>query len=176
MTVHGEDWKPDLQDPEVQKYLYEEAGEEALEMAMFIEEHQPISGVEILEHYEERKPSDVRKILYRLMEAHAAEYEKDTDSKGWETFTWQLDLPEVALILRRRWADELDHLRKQIGFEKDHEFYACKHLHRRMLFEDSMDLGFQCPVCDEPMEPLDNRPVVKALQERIDELSEVIEA
>ncbi len=173
MTVRGEEWEPTLEDPEVQNYLFEECGEEALELAKFLEEHQPISGVDLLEHFEERKPSDVRKVLYRLMEAHAAEYEKDTDSKGWETFTWQLDLPEVGLILRRRWTDELQHLEKQVKFEEDHEFYACPHLHRRMLFEDCMDIGFHCPVCNDPMEPLDNSPVVKALKDRIDELAAV---
>ncbi len=176
MTVRGSDWKPKLSDPEVQEYLFEEAGEDALELARYLEENEPISGVDILEHYAERKPSAVRKVLYQLMEAHAAEYEKDTDAKGWETFTWQLDLNEIGIVLRRRWADELQHLRKQVKFELDHEFYACKHLHRRMMFEDAMDIGFHCPVCDEPMEPLNNAAVVQALEDRINEIAPLVEA
>lgn len=176
MTVQDSKWVPKLSDPEVQKYLFDEAGDEALEMAHFLESNPGISGVDLLEHFADRKPSEVRKVLYHLMEAHAAEYEKDTDQKGWETFTWNLQLSEVGLVLRRRWADELQHLRKQIKFEQDHEFYACKHLHRRMMFEDCMDIGFHCPVCDEAMEPLDNSPVVQALQDRIDEIAPTLEA
>ncbi len=176
VTVREASWEPSLNDPEVQRYLFEEAGEDALELAQYLQDHDGISGVDLLEHYGDRKPSDVRKVLYRLMEAHAAEYEKDTDQKGWETFTWHLDLAEVGIVLRRRWEDELLHLRKQLKFEEDHEFYACRHLHRRMVFEDGMDIGFHCPVCDEPMEPLDNSPVVEALQERIDELAPTLEA
>ncbi|MGB1585433.1 MAG: hypothetical protein ACPHID_00100 [Thermoplasmatota archaeon] len=171
MSVRGPDWKPKLSDPEVQAYLFEEVGEEALEMARYMEENNPISGVDIVEHFEDRKPSDVRKVLYRLMEAHAAEYEKETDSSGWETFIWNLDLPEIGLILRRRWADELASLRKQIQFEQDHEFYACPQLHRRIIFEDAMDIGFQCPVCQEPMAPVDNGDIIAKMQERVDELA-----
>jgi transcription initiation factor TFIIE subunit alpha len=176
VVVRSADWKPSLNDPEVQQYLYEEAGEEALDLAHFLEDHEGISGVDLLEHFIDRKPSDIRKILYRLMEAHVAEYEKDTDAKGWETFTWKLDLPEVSRILHRRWTDENKYLHKQLKFEQDHEFYACKSMDRRMVFEDAMDIGFHCPVCNEPMAPIDNASVVKALQERIDEIDAAITA
>ncbi len=170
MSIRAADWKPSLSDPEVQAYLFDEVGEEALEMAEFLQERSPVTGVAILEAFEERKPSDVRKVLYKMMEAHAAEYEKETDSSGWETFIWNLDLPEIALILRRRWADELRNLRKQLKFEEDHEFYACAERHRRIVFEDAMDLGFHCPVCEAPMDPIDHQDVIDALKERIDEL------
>ena len=171
MSIRTKQWKPSLDDPEVQSYLFDEVGEEGLEMATYLAEAAPITGVEILEHFEDRKPSDVRKVLYRMMEAHAAEYEKETDTSGWETFHWKLDLPEIGLILRRRWADGLDHLKVQRKFEEDHQFYACKALHRRIVFEDAMDIDFHCPVCQEPMEPVDNADVIAALQERIDELA-----
>ncbi len=165
MTIRGADWKPTLTDTEVQTYLFDEVGEEGLEMAEYLLEKSPVSGVDILEDFEDRKPSDVRKVLYRMMEAHAAEYEKETDKSGWETFIWSLDLPEIGLILRRRWADELLHLRKQLKFEQDHEFYACPSLHRRIVFEDAMDVDFHCPVCHEPMQPVENDDVIAALQE-----------
>lgn len=175
MSIRQAAWKPALTDPEVQAYLFDEVGEEGLEMAEFLHEKSPITGVDILEAFEERKPSDVRKVLYRMMEAHAAEYEKDTDQAGWETFTWRLDLPEIGLVLRRRWADELAHLRVQLKFEQDHQFYACKKLHRRIVFEDAMDIEFNCPTCQEPMEPVDNSDVVAQLQERVDEIQPAFE-
>jgi transcription initiation factor TFIIE subunit alpha len=170
VSVRGEEWQPQLEDPEVRAYIIEEAGEEALAMARYLQEHPHVSGVDILEHFKEDKPSSVRKILYRMMEAHVAEYEKDTDAKGWETFYWDLDLNEIKHILRRRWADELLHLRKQVKFEEDHQFYSCQAQHRRILFEDAVDLGFMCPVCREPMQPVRNTEVTKALKARIAEL------
>ena len=36
-------------------------------------------GVDLLESFKEQKPSAVRKVLYRMMEAHVAEYEKDKE-------------------------------------------------------------------------------------------------
>lgn len=171
MSVRDDDWKPTLEDAEVQQYILEEAGEEGLAMAKYLQEHPRVSGVDILEHYKEQKASSVRKVLYRLMEAHAAEYDKDTDAKGWETFYWDLDLNEIKYILRRRWADELRNLRQQVKFEEDHQFYACKHQHRRILFDDAVDMNFNCPVCQEPMNVVRTSDVRAALQKRIDELA-----
>jgi transcription factor E len=164
------DWEPKLEDPEIQAYLLEEVGEDGPPMAKFLQEHPRVSGVDLLESFKDQKPSSVRKTLYRMMEAHIAEYEKDTDSKGWETFYWDLDLNEVKHILRRRWADELMHLRQQLKFEEDHQFYACGKQHRRILFEDAMDIEFLCPACHDPMQPVRTREVRVALEKRIKEL------
>ena len=171
MSIRDDDWKPTLQDPEVRQYILDEVGEEGLTMAQYLQDHPHVSGVDVLEFYKEQKPSAVRKVLYRMMECHAAEYEKDTDSKGWETFYWDLDLNEIKVILRRRWADELGHLRTQIKFEEDHQFYSCKHQHRRILFDDAVDINFLCPVCQEPMDVVRTKEVRMALQKRIDELA-----
>jgi transcription initiation factor TFIIE subunit alpha len=170
VTIRGEDWKPRLSDAEVQQYLLEEVGEDGLEMARFLEAHPHISGVDLQDAFKDRKASTIRKVLYRMMEAHAAEYAKDTDSKGWETFYWDLDLREVGLIMRRRWAAELLALKKQVKFEEDHQFYACKDQHRRILFEDAVDLEFKCPVCKVAMEQVRTTQTIKALKDRIGEL------
>lgn len=169
--MRDDDWTPRLEDPEVQAYILEEVGEEGLAMARYLLEHPRVSGVDILEHHKEQKASAVRKVLYRMMEAHVAEYDKDTDSKGWETFYWDLDLNEVKFILRRRWADELLHLRKQLRFEEDHQFYSCKAQHRRITFEDALDMNFHCPSCNEAMDLVRTGDVKKALQGRIAELA-----
>lgn len=171
MSVRDDNWEPQLTDPEVQAYIQEEVGEEGLAMAKYLEDNPHVSGVDLLEHFKDQKPSAVRKVLYRMMEAHVAEYDKDTDSKGWETFYWDLDLNEIKFILRRRWADELLHLRKQLKFEMDHQFYACKDQHRRIAFEDAVDINFHCPVCNEAMNLVKTADVQKALRARIAELA-----
>lgn len=168
--MRGPDWQPGLGDEEILAYLRDEVGEEGVTMAKYLQEHPHVSGVDLLESFKEQKPSAVRKTLYRMMEAHVAEYEKDTDSKGWETFYWDLDLNEVKHILRRRWADELLHLRQQLKFEEDHQFYSCPEQHRRILFEDAMDINFHCPQCQKPMQPVRTGEVKKALEKRIAEL------
>lgn len=168
--MRGEDWEPRFEDPEIQAYLEEAAGPEGVTLFKFILDAEPISGVDILEAHDDQPPSQVRKLLYRLMEAHALEYHKDTDTKGWETFTWQTDLPEIKLIHLRRWQDELRNLERQLRFEKDHQFYTCPSRHRRIVFEDALDIDFHCPVCTEPMDVTDNADVIAALEERVGEL------
>ena len=46
-------------------------------MAKFLQYHPHISGVDVLEAFKERKASEVRKVLYRLMESHVALYENN---------------------------------------------------------------------------------------------------
>lgn len=170
LTIRDDDWMPTLDDPEVQHYLMEEVGDGGLEMARYLQAHPRVSGVDIQEHFKDRKASEVRKVLYRMMEAHAAEYDKDTDSKGWETFYWDLDLMEIKLILRRRWASELQSLRVQRRFEADHVFYACSDKHRRILFEDAVEMAFKCPVCKGNLEAVANDDVLASIDARIQEL------
>lgn len=170
VAVRDDEWIPSLEDAEVRTYILDEVGPEGMEMAKYLQDHPGVSGVDVLEAFKAQKPSQVRRTLYRLMEAHAAEYEKETDGKGWETFLWHVDLMEIKYILRRRWADEVRNLRRQLKFERDHEFYACKAQHRRMLFEDAVDLQFLCPVCHEAMQPVRTLDVQRALQDRLAEL------
>ncbi len=168
--VRGPDWNPTFKDPEIQEYLFDIGGEDALELFRYIQENEPVSSEDILEHYEDRKPNEVRKLLYAMMQEHALEYHRDTDSKGWETFIWATDIPEIRLIHLRRWQAEAADLRKLLKFEEDHTFYSCPELHERIIFEDAMETEFHCPTCEAPMSPIDNAQEVAAIKERLDEL------
>ena len=75
--MRGPEWQPSLEDPEIQAYILDEVGEEGMGMAKYLREHPHVSGVDLLESFKEQKASAVRKILYRMMEAHVGEYEKD---------------------------------------------------------------------------------------------------
>lgn len=171
--VRGLDWQPKLEDLEVQQYLRDLAGEPGLELFKYIQDHEPLTGEDILEGHPEEKPSAVRKILYKLMAGHALEYGKSTDTKGWETFHWATDLPEIGLVHKRKWQEEARSIERQLKFEETHEFYGCKELHRRMIFEDALDLEFHCPICREEMNPVSNKAIIESLRTRLDELAPV---
>jgi transcription initiation factor TFIIE subunit alpha len=169
--IRSPDWQPTVDDPEIQEYLREAAGEEGIKLFQFILDNEPVTGEEIQEAHADEKPSDVRKLLYAMMQRHALEYHKDTDSKGWETFTWQTDLPELRLIHLRSWQSEATTLQARIQIEKDHAWYACGHDHARIMFEDAMDQEFKCPECGAPMDSIDNSDHVELLKERLSELA-----
>lgn len=171
--VRGLDWEPKADDPEVEAYLLKLAGEPGLELFKYIMAHEPLTGVDILEGHPETKPSEVRKLLYKLMEGHALEYGKETDTKGWETFHWATDLPEIGLVHKRLWQEEARSVERQLKFEQSHEFYGCPDLHRRMMFEDAIDLDFHCPTCQAQMNPVDNKGIIESLETRLRELQPV---
>ncbi len=172
--IRGPDWQPTLDDPEIQEYLLQAAGDDGLDVFKYILENEPVTGEEIQEAFEDRKPSAVRKSLYALMQEHALEYHKDTDSKGWETFTWATDLPEIKLIHLRRWREEAKDITKMIRILEDHEYYVCPKGHQDIMFEDALDLEFKCPECDQPMSPIDETDRINELKERLDALTPAI--
>jgi transcription initiation factor TFIIE subunit alpha len=171
--LKAKDWQPTLQDPLVQEYIRERVGEEGLPIAQFIADKEPVQGVEILETIKD-KPSNIRKILYRLEDARVAEYQKDTDKTGWETFIWHLTLNEVKYQINRERQRILKDLRNQVQLEKENSFYMCKDGHQRTIFEEAVGLEFKCPECGEQMNFVDNKERVKELEKAISDLEKLV--
>lgn len=171
--VEGKDWAPSLDDEVIRAYILDQAGELGLHLAELIREHQPILGVDVVELVDD-KPSTVRKAMYRLEEARVAEYEKDTDKSGWETFTWRLALNEVKYLINNQRKTRLTHLKERLAFESKTEFYQCENEHPRVDFETSMEIDFRCPTCTEPMNAVDNSENMERLIREIHDIEKAI--
>jgi transcription initiation factor TFIIE subunit alpha len=169
----GPDWVPALNDPAIRDYIIEHAGELGLVVAGLIREHQPILGVDLVELVDE-KASTVRKAMYRLEEARVAEYEKDTDKSGWETFTWRLTLNEVKYLINHQRKERLAHLKERLDFAAQTEFYQCPNEHPRVDFESAMEIDFKCPHCDTMMANVDNSDHIERLVREIHELEQLV--
>lgn len=169
----GKQWEPSLDNPVVQEYIRERVGEEGLHVAALIQERQPVQGVDILEAVKDR-PSNVRKVLYRLEDARVAEYQKDTDKTGWETFIWRLTLHEVKFQINKERQKLLRELRSQLQLEKENSFYLCDQGHQRTIFEEAVALEFRCPECREPMNFVDNRDRIRELEKAISDLEQLV--
>lgn len=171
--MKAKDWMPRLDDPLVQEYIRERVGEEGLSVAALIAEKEPVQGVEILETIKD-KPSNVRKILYRLEDARVAEYQKDTDKTGWETFIWRLTLNEVKYQINKERQRLLRDLENQVQLEKENSFYLCPQGHQRTIFEEAVGLEFKCPECSQPMNFVDNKERIRELETAIGELEKLV--
>lgn len=167
------EWKPSLDDTIIQEYIRERVGEDGLEVAKLIETKQPIQGVEILETIKD-KPSNVRKTLYRLEDARVAEYQKDTDKAGWETFLWRLTLHEVKYQINKERKKMLDKLREALQAEKENSFYLCADGHERTIFESAVKMEFKCPRCTKAMSFVDNKSRIKELDTAIETLEQLV--
>lgn len=169
----GADWEPTLEDPVIREYIYEAAGEAGMMVAEIVRDNQPILGVDLVEMVDD-KPSAARRTLYKLEEARVAEYEKDTDRSGWETFTWRMSLNEVKYLINQRRREQLEHLRARLNFEEVTTFYQCPDDHPRVDFETAMELDFHCPVCEAPMANVDNSAEIAYLKGDIKDLEGVV--
>jgi transcription initiation factor TFIIE subunit alpha len=169
----GIDWVPTLEDQVIRGYITEHAGEIGLQLAELIRDNQPVLGVDIVELLPE-KPTVVRRAMYKLEEARIAEYEKDTDRTGWETFTWHLTLNEVKYRINQMRQDRLRYLEERLDFEANTEWYACAQEHPRVDFETAMDNQFRCPVCAQPTMNVDNSDQIERLVREIHELKKQV--
>lgn len=143
-------------------------------MAKLIQQREPVQGVEILETVQD-KPSNVRKILYRLEDARVAEYQKDTDKTGWETFLWRLTLHEVKHQINKERRRLMLQLNEQLRTEKENSFYICGDSHQRVIFEEALKAEFKCPTCAKPMSVTDNEVRIKALESAVRDLEAITE-
>lgn len=169
--MRDDTWAPTLEDPIIIEYLEAAGGDRAIEIFRFIQENEPITGEDLLGHFPDDPPKEIRKVLYHLMDVHALEYARETDAKGWETFHWQTDIPEIRLVLLREWDAERKWIKKEIKHEESHEWYACPEGEERWIFEDAMDLDFRCPEHDVAL--VEDHPRTEDLEERLRALAPV---
>lgn len=167
------EWEPNLDDKLVQEYIRERVGEDGIPVAKFIEKKQPVQGVEIIETFSD-KPAAIRKVLYKLEDARVAEYQKDTDKTGWETFFWRLTLQEVKHQINKERKKVLHGLQTTLQVEQENSFYTCPDGHERVIFEDALKKEFKCPDCQQPMSHIENRGRIKELEMAVRELEQLV--
>lgn len=170
VTLQTSGWEPTLDDPVVQEYIRDRVGPEGMKVARLIEQHEPVLGVDLLDMLSEEKASAVRKILYKLEDARVAEYQKDTDKTGWETFVWRMTLNEVKYQINRERNKLKMDLQHELELEKENSFYRCQNQHDRIIFADAMALEFRCPECGESLDYVDNEERIQKLEQAVQDL------
>ncbi|HVL87929.1 MAG TPA: hypothetical protein VM681_08015 [Candidatus Thermoplasmatota archaeon] len=159
-------------DKELAAYIEEHAGEEGLRLAKLLEELGEATDTEISERTGE-KPSHVRKVLYALYEARAAEYQQKKDKEtGWQTFHWKLSLPNARHAMDLRKKRELEKLEGELKFEEEHRFFDCPKGHGRFDYAKAIEVNFACPSCESPLAFEEQSPVKAELKDKIKELKE----
>ncbi|GGL59603.1 transcription factor [Halocalculus aciditolerans] len=158
-----------LEDPVVQRYLHELVGPTGMPVAV-----SPPDGEVTDEELAERldlELNDVRRALFILYENDLASYRRvrDEDS-GWLTYLWTFEYDNIPDNLVDEMERLLGALRERRDYELDNEFYLCQVCSIRFEFAEAMDLGFECPECGSQVEAMENRDLVGAMDERIENL------
>jgi len=119
----------------------------------------------------------VRRILYKFYNHSLVTSRRFRDKEtGWFIFQWRLQPELIEAFVTGMKQKILRKLQGRLEYELGHQFYHCgKPECPRVTFEDAMDTVFNCPVCGEPLSPLDNEPSIDFLEAKIAEIEGELE-
>ncbi|MHB8585471.1 MAG: hypothetical protein ACYDDF_06495 [Thermoplasmatota archaeon] len=165
----------DIRDSRVREYILNSVGEEGVKVAEMLQDRGDATDTQLAEVLQ-TKPSHVRKILYSLYEARAAEYRKEKDKEtGWLTFHW-LATPDQALhAVDVKVKREIGSLEDQIRSIEGRDFYACPSGHERFDFNEASSVEFRCPQHGELLEAQDNDNELEEMRGRLQSLLQYLD-
>lgn len=159
-------------DKELRDYIRKHAGEEGLKLAQLLEQLGEATDTE-LSAKTKHKPSHIRKVLYALYEARAAEYEQKKDKEtGWQTFHWRLNLQGAKHAMGARKQRAVEALEKEIEAEQGARFFECPQGHGRYDYGQAMGLGFECPSCKSMLMYEEKNVHEKELKQKLKDLKD----
>ena len=164
-----------LNDPVIQKYLHELVGPKGMPVAAAPAEGE-VTDEELAEELG-LELNDVRRALFILYENDLATYRRvrDEDS-GWLTYLWTFEYDNIPQNLAEEMERLMVALDRREAYERENEFYLCEVCSLRFEFGEAMDFGFECPECGSPLEAMENDRLLEAMQERLAELEDELNA
>ena len=116
--------------------------------------------------------NNVRRVLYKFYNHSLVTSRRFRDKEtGWFIFQWRLQPELIEAFVTGTKQKILKKLQSRLEYELQHEFYHCDNpTCPRITFEDAMDTVFSCPVCGEPLRPVENEATVAFLEKKIAEI------
>jgi transcription initiation factor TFIIE subunit alpha len=116
--------------------------------------------------------NNVRRVLYKFYNHSLVTSRRFRDKEtGWFIFQWRLQPELIEAFVTGTKQKILRKLQSRLEYELQHEFYHCDNpTCPRITFEDAMDTVFSCPVCGEPLRPVENEATVAFLEKKIAEI------
>ncbi|MEN3047267.1 MAG: hypothetical protein ABDH63_00585 [Candidatus Caldarchaeales archaeon] len=118
----------------------------------------------------------VRKTLHRLLELSLVTYTVSFEKEnGKRTFRWRLQLEQVVSAVRGQAIRIIERLKMLREFYSSNVVYWCGNASCRKLdFSTSVDHFFKCPYCGNQLQPYDPSEMLRAIDEKIAELSKLL--
>ncbi len=163
------------QDPAMQQifsYALEVAGSEGAQVAQTLGDG---ATDEKIEKKTKMKVAEIRSVLNQLHEHGIVEYTREKNmTNGWFTYTWKIN-PDRAmrnfLTAKKR---EYEGLRSRAANEEGAQFYKCRKGCLRVPFDEAMEINFRCPECNGKMGFTANQGEMKAIEEKIGALEQIL--
>ena len=122
--------------------------------------------------------NNIRKVLYKFYNHSLVTSRRFRDKEtGWFIFQWRLQPELIEAFVQGMKQKILRRLQARLEYERQHEFYHCDSpTCPRVTFEEAMDTIFRCPMCNEPLSPVDNSAAVSFLERKIAEIEEELDS
>jgi len=114
----------------------------------------------------------VRKVLYDLFgKALITGIRVKDEKKGWFVYRWRSRRDEVENFIEGQKKKIHERLQQRLDYENSSDFYHCGNEDcPRVTFENSLDLFFKCPSCDNVLNLNKNDKAKKAFGYKIDHI------
>jgi len=151
-------------------------GDEGVEIIRVLRDVEEIT-VEELTNKTEIQINTVRRLLYKFYNHSLVASRRFRDREtGWFIFQWRLQPELIEAFVTGMKQKILRKLQARLEYELRHEFYQCGSPDcPKVTFEDAMDTLFRCPVCNEPLKPVDNGAAIGFLKGKIAEIEGELE-
>ena len=116
----------------------------------------------------------VRRVLYDLFgKGLITGIRVKDERKGWFVYRWRSRRDEVENFIENQKKKISDRLKQRLEYENSSEFYHCGNNDcSRVTFEDSLDLFFKCPSCNQVLNLKKNDRAKKFFTKKIDEMKQ----
>ncbi len=148
-------------------------GDEGVEIIKVLRDVEDIT-VEELASKTEIQINTVRKLLYKFYNHSLVSSRRFRDKEtGWFIFQWRLQPELIEAFIQGMKQKIRRKLQTRLDYELQHVFYRCgSSTCPKVTFEEAMETIFHCPICNEPLRPVDNTTVIGFLRQKIAEIEE----
>ncbi len=159
-----------LQDPAVTDVLAQVVGANSLDIINELVEENELDEFSLAE----RLGMDVkmvRKILYKLYDHRLVKFRRVKDEEtGWYIYIWSFDQNKLKHLVEKVRRERIRKIRKQLEYEKSHQFFICENGCTRLPLEKAMEVGFVCPHCGGKLNFFDNSKIIAQLEKQLKEM------
>ncbi len=88
-------------------------------------------------------------------------------TSNWYTYTWFVEKDRITELLKERYSNEIDELKKKLEFEQNYTFFKCSNGCKKEPFEIAFEYDFKCPECGNQMDSIDTQKEKKHIETKI---------
>ncbi len=121
------------------------------------------------------KVNEIRAYLNQLHYDGIIYYTKEkAKDSNWYTYTWFVKKERISELLKERYVELLEELKKKLEYENTYTFFKCKKGCSKLPFELAFEYDFKCPECGGVMKSYNNSKDKKKLEKEIKQIEEFL--